>query len=166
VATPGELAGDLSQKPDEAPCPAALPDGDGSEIGSRAYAGRSRRSASVTVSLARARRGTREGATGKAQGRFTHMHVRVVRFEGVSGERINAMLERIKESGGPPEGVNSAGITVLYDADQGTAVVLQRYANKQDLEEGARILGAMDASETPGTRTSVDATEEVLDLSA
>ena len=94
------------------------------------------------------------------------MHVRVVRFEGVSGERINSMVERIKESGGPPEGVNSTGITVLYDADQGTAVVLQGYQTKQDLEEGARILGAMDVSDTPGTRTSVDATEQVLELSA
>jgi hypothetical protein len=94
------------------------------------------------------------------------MHVRVVRFEGVSSERINAMLERIKASGGPPEGVNSTGITVLYDSDQGTAVVLQRFEGKQDLEEAARIFGAMDPSETPGTRTSVDATEQVLELSA
>ena len=33
------------------------------------------------------------------------MYVRVVRFTGVNAERLEELLSRIKESGGPPEGI-------------------------------------------------------------
>ena len=94
------------------------------------------------------------------------MNVRVVRFTGVTQERMDALVARIGGAGGPPEGVTSTGIKVLYDADQQTAVVLQEFATAADLEEGARVLGAMDPGETPGTRASVDACEQLLELSA
>jgi hypothetical protein len=89
------------------------------------------------------------------------MYSRVVRFAGVNAERMESMLERIKEAGGPPPGVESTGITVLFDESQGTAVVLQRYATA-----AAKIFDAMDAGETPGNRVSVDACEMKLDLEA
>jgi hypothetical protein len=92
------------------------------------------------------------------------MHVRVVRFTGVSAESINRTKARIEAEDGPPTGVQTSGLTVMFDEDQGTAVVLQSYATKADLDAGARVLSAMDPSETPGARVSVDSCEVVLEL--
>jgi hypothetical protein len=92
--------------------------------------------------------------------------MRVVRFTDVSAEKMNGLLERVNEAGGPPPGVSSTGVTVLFDEAQGTAVVLQHFATAADMEEGGRIFSAMDASETPGARASVDACETKLDLKA
>lgn len=94
------------------------------------------------------------------------MHVRVVRFTDVSPERMEEMKNRVAESNGPPPGVPASGLTVLVDSSQGTAVVLQYYASAEDMEEGARVLGAMDASETPGTRASVDTCEVMIEVEA
>lgn len=87
------------------------------------------------------------------------MHVRVVRFTDVSAERMQELLARIEESDGPPPGVPATGLKVLFDDNQGTAVVLQYFENAEDMEAGAKVFSAMDASETPGTRASVDMCE-------
>jgi len=92
------------------------------------------------------------------------MYVRVVRFSDVNAERFEATLARIKEADGPPPDVRSTGLTVLFDEAQGTAVVLQYFATAQDMEAGAKVMAAMDASETPGTRISVDTCEQKLEL--
>lgn len=94
------------------------------------------------------------------------MYVRVVRFTDVNAERMEGLLARIKESGGPPPGVPTTGLKVLFDEEQGTAVVLQEFATAQDMSVGAQAFSAMDASETPGTRTSVDMCELKLELDA
>jgi len=94
------------------------------------------------------------------------MYIRVVRFTGVSAERMEGQLARIKEAGGPPPDVPSTGLTVLFDEAQGTAVVLQHFATAQDMEAAAKVMSAMDPSETPGTRASVDACELKLELDA
>jgi hypothetical protein len=94
------------------------------------------------------------------------MFVRVVRFTDVSAERMESLLARIKESGGPPPGVPTTGLTVLSDAAQGTAVVLQHFATAADMEAGAKVMAAMDAAETPGVRGSVDMCELKLELDA
>ncbi len=94
------------------------------------------------------------------------MYVRVVRFTDVSAERIEGVLARIKESDGPPPGVPSTGLRVLFDEAERTAVVLQHFATAQDMEAGARAFEAMDTSETPGTRVSVDMCELKLELDA
>jgi hypothetical protein len=94
------------------------------------------------------------------------MYVRVVRFTNVSAERLEGLLARIKESDGPPPGVPSTGLKILFDESQGTAVVLQYFASAEDAEAGGRVMGAMDASETPGTRASVDVCEVKLELTA
>lgn len=94
------------------------------------------------------------------------MYVRVVRFSAVSAQRMEALLARVKEAGGPPPGVESTGLTVLFDESQGTAVVLQRFETQAAMEEAAKIFDAMDSGETPGTRVSVDACEQKLDLEA
>jgi hypothetical protein len=92
------------------------------------------------------------------------MHVRVVRFADVSRSRFEQTLARIEESDGPPPGVPATGLNVLYDEAQGTVVVLQYFATAEDMEAGARVMSAMDAAETPGTRVSVDSCEVKLEL--
>jgi hypothetical protein len=92
------------------------------------------------------------------------MYVRVVRFTDVNGDRLEGMLARIKESGGPPPGVAATGLKVLFDDAQGTAVVMQEFATAEDMNAGAKVFAAMDASDTPGTRATVDACELKLEL--
>ena len=92
------------------------------------------------------------------------MNMRVVRFTDVNAEKMEGLLARIKESDGPPPGVPTTGLQVLFDADQGTAIVLQHFATAQDMETGARVFDAMDAAETPGTRDSIDMCELKLEL--
>jgi hypothetical protein len=94
------------------------------------------------------------------------MFMRVVRFTGVTAERIDAVKAMISEAEGPPEGVPTTGLTVMFDADQGTAVVLQEFATAENMEAGARVLSQMEPGETPGTRASVDSCEVILDLKA
>jgi hypothetical protein len=84
------------------------------------------------------------------------MFVRVVRFTDVSAERMDGLEARIDQSDGPPPGVNASELKVLFDADQGTAVVLQFFATAQDMAAAEAAFDAMDPSDTPGTRTSVD----------
>jgi hypothetical protein len=93
-------------------------------------------------------------------------YVRVVRFTDVSAERIDGLLARIREADGPPPDVPTTGIKVLFDVGQGTAVVLQYFETPEDMDVGAQAFGAMDASDTPGSRASVDMCELKLELSA
>jgi hypothetical protein len=92
------------------------------------------------------------------------MYVRVVRFTDVSPERVASLLAQIKESDGPPPGIPSTGLKMMFDEAQGTAVVLQYFATAEDMRAGAEAFNAMDASETPGTRASVDMCEMKLEL--
>jgi hypothetical protein len=94
------------------------------------------------------------------------MYVRVVRFTGVSAERMQQLQARVTESDGPPPGVTTTGLKILFDAADNTAVVLQEFATAADMEEAAKIFGAMDPSDTPGNRASVDACEVMLELQA
>ncbi len=91
------------------------------------------------------------------------MYVRVVRFTEVTAERIEALRARIEESGGPPPDVPTRGLKILFDERQGTAVAMQHFETAEDMEAGAQAFSAMDASETPGTRVSVDMCEVKLE---
>jgi hypothetical protein len=91
------------------------------------------------------------------------MYVRVVRFTDVNAERVQALLARIEESDGPPPGVPATGLKMMFDETQGTAVVLQYFDSAEDMEAGAQAFNAMDTSETPGTRASVDMCEMKLE---
>jgi hypothetical protein len=92
--------------------------------------------------------------------------MRVVRFTDVSAERMDGLLAQIDASNGPPPGVPISGLQVLFDEDQGTAVVLQIFGSAEDMRVGGEVFAAMDPSETPGTRASVDACELKLDIGA
>jgi hypothetical protein len=94
------------------------------------------------------------------------MYVRVVRFTDVSADRLDAMLVRIRESGGPPPGVPPVELRVLFDERQGTAVVLQQFATAEDMSAAAKVFSSMDPAETPGKRASVDESEQKLELAA
>jgi hypothetical protein len=92
------------------------------------------------------------------------MYVRVVRFTDVDAERIQQLLARVNDAGGPPPGVPSAGLKILFDEAQGTAVVLQEFATGADMDAGGKVFAAMDPAETPGARASVDMCELKLEL--
>jgi len=78
---------------------------------------------------------------------------------------MQELLARIEESDGPPPGVPSTGLNVLFDESQGTAVVLQYFESAEDMEAGAKVFNAMDSSDTPGTRASVDMCEVRIERS-
>ena len=86
------------------------------------------------------------------------MFVRVVRFTDVTAERVESLVARIDETGAPP-GVPIKKLQLVFDQAQGTAVVLQFFDSEEDLRAGADAFAAMDPSDTPGTRASVDAGE-------
>jgi hypothetical protein len=88
----------------------------------------------------------------------TVVFVRVVRFTDVTAERMESLVARIDETG-PPPGVPIKKLQLVFDEAQGTAVVLQYFDNEEDLRAGAETFAAMDPSETPGSRVSVDAGE-------
>ena len=91
------------------------------------------------------------------------MHVRVVRFTDVTPERVEQIVAVINEAAGPPPGVPTTGLQLLFDEAQATAVVLQMFDTAEDMTEAAKAFSAMDPSDTPGTRVSVDMCELTLD---
>jgi hypothetical protein len=95
--------------------------------------------------------------------RLVVMYVRAVRFTDVSAERMRELLARIEESDGPPPGVPATGLKILVDEAQGTALVLQSFESAEDMEAGGKVFSAMDSSETPGARASVDMCEVRLE---
>ena len=50
-------------------------------------------------------------------------------------------------------------LQLVFDAAQGTAAVIQSFDNEQDMRAAADTFAAMDPSETPGSRVSVDTGE-------
>ena len=93
------------------------------------------------------------------------MHVRVVRFTDVDSDHLNSRIAEMGEGDGPPEGVEAVGIRILHDEDQGTAVVLQFFESAEKMAASEAALDAMDPSDTPGTRASIDRCESKLELS-
>ena len=94
------------------------------------------------------------------------MYARVVRFTDVSDERIEEIKNRISENDGPPEGVESTGMKLIYDKDQGTCVFVGLFETEEKMKSSAKVLEAMDSAETPGTRASVDAGEIAVEADA
>jgi hypothetical protein len=91
------------------------------------------------------------------------MYMRVVRFADVTPERVEELVGRIEQADGPPPGVPTTGIQMLFDPSQGTAIVLQLFDSADDMRQGDAAFGAMDAAETPGKRVSVDMCELKLE---
>ena len=94
------------------------------------------------------------------------MYARVVRFTDASQERIDAITARVEENDGPPEGVKSTGMKLLFDSEQGTAVFVGFFETEQDMRDAGAVFEAMDAGDTPGTRASVDNCEVKIEVDA
>jgi hypothetical protein len=94
------------------------------------------------------------------------MYARAVRFTDVTSDRIAEIEQRINEQDGPPEGVPSTGFQLLFDESQGTAIFVGYFATEEDMKQGAEVLQAMDPSDTPGNRASVDQCEVKIERQA
>jgi len=94
------------------------------------------------------------------------MYIRVVRFTDVTPERVQQLVSRIEEAGGPPPDIPTTGVQLLFDEAQGTAVVTQLFDTADDMNKGDEAFRAMDAGDTPGTRASVDMCELKLERHA
>jgi len=82
--------------------------------------------------------------------------VRVVRFTDVDPQRVEQLVGEIDQSQGPPPGIKATSLQILLDSDQRSSVVLQFFDSADDMRDSEAAFEAMDASETPGTRASVD----------
>ena len=92
------------------------------------------------------------------------MYARVVRFTDVDPESFESRMQQRDEEG-VPEGVSAATVQFMHDAEQGTAVVVQFFETAEDMSASEAALSAMDPSETPGTRASVDRCEIKMEMS-
>jgi hypothetical protein len=79
---------------------------------------------------------------------------RVVAFEGVSQEQMNALASDV-QTGERPEGVPATEFLMLYDADGERSLAIIFFDNESDYAQGDAALDALPAAETPGRRTSV-----------
>jgi hypothetical protein len=93
------------------------------------------------------------------------MYARVVRFTGVTPETVAGVTRQVEESDGPPPGVDSTGMQLLFDEAEGTAIFVGFFETEQKMRDASAVFEQMDASQTPGTRASVDLCEVKLERS-
>ena len=79
---------------------------------------------------------------------------RVVTFEGVSSDRMEAMKRELTE-GEQPEGLPAKEIIVLHQPESEQALVVVFFDTEDDYRRGDELLDAMPAGDTPGRRASV-----------
>jgi hypothetical protein len=94
------------------------------------------------------------------------VYARAVRFTDVTPENIQNVVSRVEEAGGPPPGVESSGMKLIYDESQGTAVFIGFFESEEKMREAGQVLADMDTSDTPGTRASVDQGEVKIERDA
>jgi hypothetical protein len=78
---------------------------------------------------------------------------RVVSFEGVSAERVEALKREMSDEE-RPEDVPATEIVMLHDADGEKSLVILFFETEDDYQRGDAALNAMPAEDTPGRRTS------------
>jgi hypothetical protein len=79
---------------------------------------------------------------------------RVVAFEGVSQEQMDALARDVNE-GERPEGVPATEFLMLHDPDGERSLAIIFFEDESDYAQGDAALDAMPAGDTPGRRTSV-----------
>jgi len=79
---------------------------------------------------------------------------RVVQFEGVTQERVDALSAQIS-SGDRPEDLPASELMLLHDAEGGRALAILFFDSEDDYAQGDATLNAMPPDETPGQRASV-----------
>src|SRR5919204_5574640 len=92
------------------------------------------------------------------------MLARVATCGGGTADGIRAAMEQLRSdmSKGPPEGIQSTGLTVLTDADGGRVIFIGLFADEEALRASESALEAMSPPDGTGTRSSV----EVYELAA
>jgi hypothetical protein len=94
------------------------------------------------------------------------VYARAVRFTDVSADRIDEIKSRVNDAGGPPEGVDSTGMKLLFDSSQGTAIFVGFFETEEKMRAAASVLESMDSGDTPGSRASIDQCEVVVEMDA
>jgi hypothetical protein len=94
------------------------------------------------------------------------MLARVTTFEGGTADGVRAAVKQLQSDvpSGPPPGVKSDGLTMLFDADGGRAMFIGLFASEEDLRASEPALEAMSPPEGTGTRSSVDIYEVGVDV--
>jgi hypothetical protein len=90
---------------------------------------------------------------------------RVVTFEGVGTDRIEALRAEV-ESGEQPEGLNATEMLVLHDPESERSLAIVFFDTEEDYRRGDEILGGMPTGDTPGRRTSVSRYEVAIRMTA
>jgi hypothetical protein len=98
----------------------------------------------------------------RGQARGAVMYARIVRFTDVDPDHL---ASRLAESDSPPVETAATAVQVFHDADQRTAVVIQQFDSADDMAAAESAFDAMDPSETPGTRASIDRSELKAEMS-
>ena len=71
------------------------------------------------------------------------MYARVATFQGADEAGVKAAVAAITSASGPPEGVESTGITVFADTSSGKVVVAGFFATREALDRGHAALSKM-----------------------
>jgi hypothetical protein len=79
---------------------------------------------------------------------------RVVSFEGVGKDRMDAMKSEM-EGSERPDGVPATEIIVLHNPETEESLAIVFFESEDDYATGDKALDAMPATDTPGRRTSV-----------
>jgi hypothetical protein len=79
---------------------------------------------------------------------------RVVEFEGVSDDHMEALTRDI-EAEGPRDDVPASQMLILHDPEAARSVAILIFETEDDYDRGDATLNAMSSDETPGRRTSV-----------
>jgi hypothetical protein len=90
---------------------------------------------------------------------------RVVTFEGVSQEQMDALAAEVND-GERPEGVPATEFLMLHDPEGEKSVAIIFFDNEDDYAQGHAALDAMPAGDTPGQRTSVSKYRVVARMTA
>lgn len=90
------------------------------------------------------------------------MHARVVRFTDVDPDHLAGRLSEADQR--PAVDIPAKTVQFLHDPEQRTAVVIQVFETAEDMAAAEGPLEAMDPSDTPGTRVSIDRCEIKAEL--
>jgi hypothetical protein len=91
---------------------------------------------------------------------------RIARFEGAEPDRMQDMVDEIRNDPGPPEGVPATRFMMFLDRASGTGLAVSFYESEEDMRAGDQALNDMSPPPIPGLgrRVSVELYEVPLDL--
>jgi hypothetical protein len=94
------------------------------------------------------------------------MLARVTTWQGGTADGIRAAMDEMKSraASGPPEGVKSAGFTLLGDPESGRVLMFGLFENEDDLRSSEAALQAMDVPRDIGTRSGPEIYEVGVDI--